>query len=174
MKYIIALDVSKGKSNVVLYKETICLAEFEISHTKSGFQILLDVVNSCVTSPDIVYESTGIYSKVIDRFCEINQLTFYCLNPYLAKRQIDKDTLRSWKTNTHDAHKLAQSHLRNHRVSCETPGLTYASLRHLSRFYAEIDEYAQLTRMRLHNAIEQCFPELNSLIENRILSHSLH
>lgn len=173
MKFIIALDVSRGKSNVVLYEETVCLSEFEISHNKSGFQILLDVVNSCFSSPDIVYESTGIYSKVIDRFCEENHLTFYCLNPYLAKRQLDQDTLRSFKTDKHDAHKLAQSHLRNVRIACKPQTPNYASLRHLSRFYTEIDEHAQLIRMRLHNAIEQCFPELNLLIENRILSHSL-
>lgn len=51
MTYIIALDVSKGKSNVVLCEESICQSEFEIMHTKLGFQTLLDVVNSCPTSP---------------------------------------------------------------------------------------------------------------------------
>lgn len=110
MTHVIALDVSKGKSNVVLYEESACQSEFEIMHTKLGFQTLLDVVNSCPIPPDIVYESTGIYSKVIDRFCAENNLSFYCLNPYLAKRQLDQGSLRNWKTDKHDAHKLAQSH----------------------------------------------------------------
>lgn len=173
MTHVIALDVSKGKSNVVLYEESVCQSEFEIMHTKLGFQTLLDVVNSCPASPDIVYESTGIYSKVIDRFCAENNLSFYCLNPYLAKRQLDQGSLRNWKTDKHDAHKLAQSHLRNDRVACTSPTSIYSSLRSLCRFYTEVDEFAQRTRIRLHNALHQCFPELDYLIDNRILSYSL-
>ena len=77
MKYVIPLDVSKGKSNVVLYEESTCLSEFEIFHTRLGFQTLLATVNSCPNPPDIGYESTGIYSKVIDRLCTEKQLSFF-------------------------------------------------------------------------------------------------
>lgn len=61
------------------------------------------------------FESTGIYSKQVGTFCQKNQLRYCVLNPLEAKKQLEQGTLRSWKTDKHDAHKLAQVHEQNER-----------------------------------------------------------
>lgn len=58
--------------------------------------------------PEIVFESTGIYSRPVETFCQKNQLNYYVLNPLPAKQQMEKESLRKWKADKRDAHRLAQ------------------------------------------------------------------
>ena len=37
---VMALDVSKGKSYIVIYEEGLCVAEWEIKHNQEGFSQL--------------------------------------------------------------------------------------------------------------------------------------
>ncbi|MCO5542234.1 hypothetical protein NG875_13795 [Enterococcus faecalis] len=80
--YILALDVSMGKSYVVIYHETNCLFEQEILYDKTHFNALLQEIYALPERPQIVFE---------------------------AKRQLNSD-LRSVKTDKRDAHRLAQPH----------------------------------------------------------------
>ncbi|MFK4566604.1 transposase, partial [Enterococcus sp. UD-01] len=109
MAYVLALDVSMGKSYKVLYLDDLCLSEGEILHTKSGFDTLLQEILALPETPSIVFESTGVYSKVIETFCQNNHFSYCLLNPLEAKKQLDNG-LRVLKTDKQDAHRLAQTH----------------------------------------------------------------
>ena len=80
MADIFALDVSMGKSYCVWYRGKHCLKEFSLVHTKAGFNALRDMIKKA-QKPIIYFEATGIYSRVIEHFCETNGLRFCRLNP---------------------------------------------------------------------------------------------
>ncbi|MCD7135680.1 IS110 family transposase, partial [Limosilactobacillus balticus] len=80
MADIFALDVSMGKSYCVWYRGKHCLKEFSLVHTKAEFNALQDMIKKA-QKPIIYFEATGIYSRVIEHFCETNGLRFCRLNP---------------------------------------------------------------------------------------------
>ena len=153
---VLALDVSMGHSYYVFYQDETCLLEGVLDHNQLGFSALLEQINKFSSIPDIVFESTGIYSKVIEAFCQNNSFDYYLLNPLEAKKQIEENTLRSWKTDRSDAHKLALSHLEKKKVRTifvkqEEPFLI---MRDLSRFYQEIEKQIKQLRMDMMHLAE--------------------
>ncbi|MDY0393267.1 transposase [Virgibacillus halophilus] len=81
--------------------------------------------------------------------------------------------MRSWKTDKHDAHKLAQVHQQNDRPEKIQQPDVYNELRDLSRFYQEIEDDIKRTRMYLHNALQLSFPELERFFSSRITPYAL-
>lgn len=148
MGIVLALDVSMGKSYKVVYDGQQCLSEGEVIHSQAGFQGLLDEIRTLPEDLILVFESTGIYSKTVETFCQKNQLRYCLLNPLAAKKQLEQGTLRSWKTDKHDAHKLAQVHQQNDRPEMINQLNIYHEIRDLSRFYQEIEEDIKRTRDR--------------------------
>src|SRR5699024_2922590 len=94
----------------------------------------------------LVFESTGIYSKPVEAFCQKNEIRYCILNPLSAKKQLEQGTLRSWKTDKHDAHKLAQVHELNVRPETIQQSDIYNEMRDLSRFYQELED--EIKRIR--------------------------
>lgn len=174
MGIVVALDVSMGKSYKVVYDDQRCLSEGEVIHSQAGFQ---DLLNEIRTLPEedlmLVFESTGIYSKPVETFCQNNQLRYCLLNPLAAKKQLEQGTLRSWKTDKRDAHKLAQVHQLNDRQEKTHQPDIYHEIRDLSRFYQEIEEEIKRMRMYLHNALQLSFPELERFFSSRVTPYAL-
>lgn len=173
MTYVLALDISMGKSYAVIYKDETCLWEDTITNTKTGFSYLLAEITDLSSIPEIVFESTGIYSRALETFCQDNQLPYIILNPLQAKKQLEETTLRSWKTDKQDAHQLARSHWRNKRKPKLVQIDTYLVLRELSRFYQEVEADIKRNRMYLHNCLQLTFPELEQFFSNRLTSYAL-
>ncbi|WP_246117084.1 IS110 family transposase [Shouchella miscanthi] len=173
MEFVVALDVSMGKSYSVIYQDQRCLYEEEIAHNQLGFQQLFDHIQTLPGSVTVVFEATGIYSKPVETFCQRNALRYCILNPLEAKKQLEQGTLRSWKTDKHDAHLLAQSHSLHRREENQTQSIIYQHLRDLSRFYQEIEEEIKRMRMYLHNALQLSFPELEQFFSSRITPYAL-
>ncbi|HAR0589305.1 TPA: IS110 family transposase, partial [Enterococcus faecium] len=98
MPYILALDVSMGHSYSVLYKDDTCLFEDEIEHTQRGFHALLEEIQHLPERPLIVFEATGIYSRPVEKFFQDHHFSYCLLNPLEAKKQMEENTLCSWKT----------------------------------------------------------------------------
>lgn len=168
-----ALDVSMGKSYKVVYDDQQCLSEGEVIHSQAGFQELLYEIYTLPEDLMLVFESTGIYSKTLETFCQKNQLRYCLLNPLAAKKQLEQGTLRSWKTDKHDAHKLAQVHRQNDRPEKLDQPDIYHDIRDLSRFYQEVEEDIKRTRMYLHNALQLSFPELERFFSSRVTPYAL-
>ncbi|MCC9079221.1 IS110 family transposase [Enterococcus faecium] len=173
MPYILALDVSMGHSYSVLYKDDTCLFEDEIEHTQRGFHALLEEIQHLPERPLIVFEATGIYSRPVEKFFQDHHFSYCLLNPLEAKKQMEESTLRSWKTDKSDAHRLAQTHLKNQRQPKEVQSNFYLEMRDLARFYQEIEKKITRLRMDLHNCLQLTFPELEQFFSNRLTPYAL-
>lgn len=171
--FVVALDVSMKKSYAVIYEGNTCLWEGICTHTRTGFGILLNEIRNLPRVSDIVFEATGVYSRPVEAFCQKNDLSYTLLNPLQAKKQMEEDTLRSWKTDKQDAHKLAQTHAGKRRTPKVVQEDVYQDLRDLSRFYQEVEEEVKRTRMHLHNCLQLVFPELEQFFASRINSYAL-
>ena len=64
----LALDVSMGKSYVVIYHENTCLFEQEILHDKTHFNALLQEIYALPERPQIVLEATGFIQESLKLF----------------------------------------------------------------------------------------------------------
>ncbi|WP_086348073.1 IS110 family transposase [Candidatus Enterococcus clewellii] len=173
MSSILAFDVSKGESYKALYQDNFCLSEGKVVHNQEGFQLLLEEIQTLPEVPEIVFEATGIYSRPLEKFCQDNKLTYCLLNPLEAKKQMEEGSLRSWKTDKFDAHKLAQTHCKNRRQPKLHQQAIYLELRELARFYQEIETKISHVRMNLHNALQLTFPELEQFFSSRITPYAL-
>lgn len=163
MSDVIALDVSKGASYGVLYQDSVCTAEFRITHNQSGFSKLLTIVDSA-NQPTVYFEATGIYSKPLERFCVINELPFSRLNP--LELHLCMASLRRVKTDEKDAHAIAETVLQHSFRLTELRSYDYETLNQLNRFKTQIEDDIKLKRVRLHAAVQQTFPELEQLFTN--------
>lgn len=169
---VIALDISMGKSFMVLYKNGNCSMEMEFMHNQTGFTQLKEVFDSCDTKPEVVFEATGVYSRQVERFFQDIGCDYTLLNPLEARKQTDG--LRIHKTDKSDAHKLAQSHYRFNRKKKVIQDKEYLELREYSRFYGEVEKQLKTQRMYLHAALQQTFPELEELFVNRVSKLALN
>lgn len=75
MSYVIAFDISMGKSYMVIYNSyKKCVFEGEIRHFKPDFEKLREriqyITNETGKSPQIVFEATGVYSRQLERFMQ--------------------------------------------------------------------------------------------------------
>ncbi|MHA6566288.1 hypothetical protein ACX3U0_01180 [Aerococcus urinae] len=71
-KYLYAFDVSKGKATQVLYKNNRCIEESLLEFTRKGFEELLQNIQQISGEVTLAFETTGIYSKPLERFCHKN------------------------------------------------------------------------------------------------------
>ncbi|MDN3020278.1 IS110 family transposase [Paenibacillus sp. BSR1-1] len=170
MKHVIALDVSMGKSYMVIYNGLKkCIYEGEIKHTKPEFEGLRERINELIEGygeqPNIVFESTGVYSRQIERFMQENHYSYCLLNPLEAKIQCD--SLRIYKTDKSDAHQLALTHFSTYRRETQGAENLFHQLKSLSRFYSELDDELSVIRSRLHKVIQLTFPELEKLFTKK-------
>ncbi|MGE6614287.1 MULTISPECIES: IS110 family transposase [Peribacillus] len=166
MKHVIAFDVSMGKSYMVIYNGLKkCIYEAEIKHTKPEFEKLRARIDELIEGygdqPYIVFESTGVYSRQLERFMRDNYYSYCLLNPLEAKKQCD--ALRIHKTDKSDAHQLALTHFSVSRRETNGTDTLFQQLKSLSRFYSELDDELSVTRSRMHKVIQLTFPELEKL-----------
>lgn len=164
MADIFTLDVAMGKSYCVWYRGRHCLKEFSLVHTKTGFNNLLNTVKKA-QKPILYFEATGIYSRVIEHFCEINNLRFCRLNP--LELHLKSESLRRLKTDQKDAHRIALTVQDNCLRLTISWSKDYLQLHELSRFYNQLNADWTYRLSHLHTALEQTFPELKQLFINQ-------
>lgn len=97
---VLAMDVSKGKSFIVLYDDKTCIHEQEIYHNQEGFGCLKRILTDNTTQ--VVFEATGVYSRQIESFLNKESIPYCMMNPLLAKKQTD--ALRGNKTDRVDVY----------------------------------------------------------------------
>lgn len=170
MKHVIAFDVSMGKSYMVIYNPLKqCIFEGEITHSKPELNDLKLRINELIEGyeelPEIVFESTGVYSKPLERFMKENHYSYCLLNPLEAKIQCD--TLRIHKTDRSDAHQLALTHFTSVRRQKHPVDSIFNQLKSLSRFYSELDDELSIIRSRLHKVMQETFPELETIFTRK-------
>lgn len=167
MKHVIALDVSKGKSTMVIYDGyKQCEFEGELYHTQADFKQLLERIEQLTRfdgqAPDIVFEATGVYSKSVEKLLTDYGHVYCRINPLEANLQMA--SMRRQKTDLRDAHELAKSHFRSERETTYVQDKYYEQMRATTRYYDEIDEEITLLRSRMHAILHLSFPELEKLL----------
>lgn len=167
---VLAFDISKGKSYVVLYDEQICVDEFEVYHNQDGFNHIKKIVHEVET--EVVFEATGVYSQPLEALLQSEGIAYYKMNPLLAKMQTQ--TLRSNKTDQVDAHKLAQSHYKFEREISKSQPRIYSELKDISGLYREIQNALVKEKNHLHAALQKVFPELEVLYSSSFSKFTLN
>lgn len=167
MKHVIALDVSKGKSTVVIYNGyRQCEVEGELSHTRVDFERLYkrmeDIQSLDGQTPDITFEATGVYSKPVEEFFKVYGYAYCRRNPLEANLQMAKMCRN--KTDMSDAHELAKTHFKMEREHTYIQDDYYEQMRALTRYCDEIEEEIILLKSRMHAILHLSFPELEKLI----------
>ena len=170
MKHVVALDVSKGKSTMVIYNRyQQCEFEGEISHSRASFHTLHETLQRLSLqdgqAPEIVFEATGVYSKALERFLHETGYDYCRINPLEANLQMS--SMRRQKTDKSDAHELAKSHFRVERKQTYLEDDYYHQMRALSRYYDELDREAGQLFSRMHALLQLSFPELEQLFSTR-------
>ncbi|WP_345772949.1 transposase, partial [Mammaliicoccus sp. N-M52] len=165
MDYL-GIDISKRDSVIAHYIDEKFQKEFTIQNNKNGYNYLLNYLNR-VNQPKLIFESTGIYSRAMVRFCRVNQINYIELNPLEAK--FKTSSLRSWKTDQSDAHKLAQiaPFLNDSDSLNNTNDDIYFELRERARFHLEFENEQNRLKVEIIEILHQTFPGLEKLFKNR-------
>ena len=107
--YAVGIDVSKGRSTVAVLKtlgETVA-KPFEVRHTKSGINNLVNYLNTLDGECRVVLEHTGRYYEPMVRWLSRADLFVSAVNPKLIK-DFGNNSLRRVKTDNADAKKIAR------------------------------------------------------------------
>ena len=90
----VGIDVSKGKSMVAIMRPfgEIVSTPFEIKHTASDINSLVELINSVEGESRIVMEHTGRYYEVLAHQLSAANLFVSAINPKLIK-DFDNDSL---------------------------------------------------------------------------------
>ena len=105
----VGIDVSKGKSMVAILRPygEIVASPFEVKHTASNLNSLVELIRSVDGESRIVMEHTGrYYEPIIRRLSEAN-LFVSAINPKLIK-DFGDNSLRKVKSDKADAVKIAR------------------------------------------------------------------
>ncbi|WP_454310939.1 IS110 family transposase, partial [Staphylococcus epidermidis] len=164
MDYL-GVDISKRSSVVAHYKNGKFQKEFFIQNNKNGYNYLLKYLND-LHHPQLIFESTGIYSRGMQRFCCVNQINYIQMNPLEAK--FKTSTLRSWKTDQADAHKLAcLGPTLKQTGNLPIHELIFFELRERVRFHLEIENEQNRLKFQILELLHQTFPGLERLFSSR-------
>ncbi|MBM0828925.1 IS110 family transposase [Staphylococcus epidermidis] len=157
--------MSKRRSVVAHYKNGKFQKAFFIQNNKNGYNFLLKYLND-LDHPQLIFESTGIYSRGMERFCCVNQINYIQMNPLEAK--FKTSALRSWKTDQADAHKLAclEPTLKQ-TDSLPIHELIFFELRERVRFHLEIENEQNRLKFQILELLHQTFPGLERLFSSR-------
>ncbi|EJL1762922.1 IS110 family transposase [Staphylococcus pseudintermedius] len=100
------------------------------------------------------------------RFCEIHKIDYLEMNPLEAK--FKTSSLRSWKTDKSDAHKLAllAFRMKDSKVQRQSEEI-YFELRERARFHLEMEINQNRLKVELVETLHQTFPGLEKLFTNR-------
>jgi transposase len=107
--YAVGIDVSKGRSTVAVLEplgKTVA-KPFEVRHTKSGMNDLVNYLNTLDGECRVVLEHTGRYYEPVVRWLSGAGLFVSAVNPKLIK-DFDNNSLRRVKTDKADARKIGR------------------------------------------------------------------
>ena len=106
-----------------------------------------------------------MYSRGIVQFCQVNHVKYIEMNPLEAK--FKTNSLRSWKTDHSDAHKLAQlGPTLKYTDSLNTKNEIYFELRERVRFHLEIEK-SKSFKSSDYRITPSNLPGLEKLFKNR-------
>ena len=165
----VGIDVSKGKSMVAILRPygEIISAPFEIRHTSSDINALVEQIRSVEGESRIVMEHTGRYYEVLARQLSHASLFVSAVNPKLIK-DFDNDSLRKVKSDKADAVKIARyaldkwQNLKQYSVMDELRN-QLKTMNHQFGFYMK---HKTAMKNNLIGILDQTYPGVNTCFDS--------
>ena len=162
MKYVLVLDVAKGKSMFMLSSNVgeVLLEPIEYLHNKSNFEKINSFISKLNIKDDltVIMEATSIYHKAPERFFRENNYHVIVFNPLIGKEITN--TIRKTKTDKQDCIKLTNLFWKGSIPDRNyTDEDIYVNLNELSRQYHHLEEGLNRHKNRYKELIHLCFPE---------------
>ena len=162
MKYVLVLDVAKGKSMFMLSSDIgeVLIEPTEYEHNKSSFDCINSKISELNIKNDltIVMEATSIYHKAPERYFKENNYHVIVFNPLIGKEITN--TIRKTKTDKQDCIKLTNLFWKGSIPDRNyTEDEIYTRLNELSRQYYHLDEGLTRHKNRYKELLHLCFPE---------------
>ena len=162
MKYVLVLDVAKGKSMFMLSSDVgeVLLEPTEYTHNKFNFELIDSNINKLNIKDNltVVMEATSIYHKSPERFFKENNYHVIVFNPLIGKEITN--TIRKTKTDKQDCIKLTNLFWKGSIPDRSyTEDEIYTKLNELSRQYYHLDEGLNRHKNRYKDLLHLCFPE---------------
>lgn len=165
----VGIDVSKGKSMVAILRPygEIISTPFEIKHTSSDINALVEQITSVEGNSRIVMEHTGRYYEVLAHQLSQAGLFVSAVNPKLIK-DFDNDSLRKVKSDKADAVKIARyaldkwQNLKQYSVMDELRN----QLKTMNRQFGFYMKHKTAMKNNLIGILEQTYPGVNTYFDS--------
>lgn len=162
MKYVLVLDVAKGKSMFMLSSniDEILIEPTEYQHNKTNFELIDSKINelNIKDSLTVIMEETSIYHKIPERFFEENNYHTIVFNPLIGKEITN--TIRKTKTDKQDCFKMTDLFWKGSIPDRNyNEDENYTKLNELSRQYHHLEEGLTRHKNRYKELVHLCFPE---------------
>ena len=163
---VLAFDVSKGSSHCQGYLSfgKPSGKPAKVAHSRSGMAAAEGISEALERKagrkPKVVMESTGVYSKPIIRWAELNGLEVYLISP-LESAKVRKSRLRPTKTDALDCGVIAEvAYTRDVRKLTAASSL-YSQLYSLSRRRAAIADRLVASKNQYRKSLDAVWPLLD-------------
>ena len=163
---ILAFDVSKGSSHCQGYLSfgKPSSKPIKVAHTKSGMAPAAEIAETLRKetgrNPAVVLEATGVYSKPVIRWAELNGLEVYLISP-LESAKVRKSRLRPTKTDALDCGVIAEvAYTRSLRRVTPRSSL-YSQLYSLSRRRAAIADRLVASKNQYRKSLDCVWPSFD-------------
>ena len=165
----VGIDVSKGKSMVAILRPygEIISTPFEIKHTSSDINALVEQIKSVEGESRIVMEHTGRYYEVLAHQLSQANLFVSTVNPQLIK-DFDNDSLRKVKSDKADAFKIARyaldkwQNLKQYSVMDELR----SQLKTMNRQFGFYMKHKTAMKNNLIGILDQTYPGANTYFDS--------
>ena len=165
----VGIDVSKGKSMVAILRPygEIISTPFEIKHTSSDINALVEQIKSVEGESRIVMEHTGRYYEVLAHQLSQANLFVSAINPKLIK-DFDNDSLRKVKSDKADAVKIARyaldkwQNLKQYSVMDELR----SQLKTMNRQFGFYMKHKTAMKNNLIGILDQTYPGANTYFDS--------
>lgn len=162
MKYVLVLDVAKGKSMFMLSSNIgeVLIEPIEYQHNKTNFELIESKINelNIKNSLTVIMEATSIYHKAPKRFFEEYNYHTIVFNPLIGKEITS--TIRKTKTDKQDCIKMTNLFWKGSIPDRNyTEKEIYTKLNELSRQYHHLEEGLTRHKNRYKELLHLCFPE---------------
>ncbi len=166
----IGIDISKGKSTACFLKPygEVLHRPFEIQHTESGLNHLLELISSLNEDARVVMEATGSYHVPILMYLKERGIFVAVVNP-LVMSKYSNQSIRKGKTNKLDSIKIANYGLDYwfHLVDYTPTASIYEELRVLNKQYLSYLSMRVHAKQTLTNILDRTMPGIKTQLMNR-------
>ncbi len=165
----VGIDISKGKSMVAIMRPfgEIVVSPFEIKHTSSDINSLIELIHSVDGESRIVMEHTGRYYEALAHELSAANPFVSAINPKLIK-DFDNDSLRKVKSDKADSVKIARyaldkwQNLKQYSVMDELR----IQLKTMNRQFGFYMKHKTAMKNNLIGILDQTYPGLNAYFDS--------